>query len=317
MVVLLAAALFLVLTFSTVPFATVLMMAFLFHRLAGRVGLLQVEYQSVAAGENAFFSLRRQIALSIENREQNPGIRPAPLLIEDVALHSVRFRYSGRPVLDSVTLTIPAGSFVVLLGSSGAGKTTVADLIAGLHQPDAGEIRIDGVPLREVDLSSWRAKIGYVPQEMLLFHDTLQRNLTLGDDSITHGDIEWALRAAGAWEFVQSLPDGLQTVLGERGSRLSGGQRQRISIARALARRPRLLILDEVTTSLDPATEAAICEALKALSGSVTILAITHQTALTTVADRVYRLEDGSVELVSGSGAASSQSLSRNVVAAT
>ena len=141
--------------------------------------------------------------------------------------------------------------------------------------------------------------IGYVPQENLLLHDTIARNVTLGDPELGPADIEYALRAAGAWPFVEGLPDGIRTVAGERGARFSGGQRQRIMIARALAHRPRLLILDEATASLDPATEAAVCESLAGLHGQVTILAISHQRALVEAADRVYRLEKGRVLLES------------------
>jgi ATP-binding cassette, subfamily C, bacterial len=292
MVVLLAAALYVVLTFGTMPFATVLMMAFVFQRLAGRISLLQIEYQTVAAGEAAFWSLRTQIDSSVAEREPNPGVTAPPPLDHGISFEGVSFEYPDRPVLDRLSLAIPAGSFVALAGPSGSGKTTVADLIIGLHQPVSGEVMIDGVSLSRIDLRAWRTQIGYVPQEMFLFHDTVLQNLTLGDPSIGDADIEWALRAAGAWDFVQALPQGLDTVMGERGAKLSGGQRQRIAIARALARRPSLLILDEVTTSLDPKTEAAICKTLRALSG-VTVLVISHQSAMTAVADIVYRLENG------------------------
>jgi len=136
-----------------------------------------------------------------------------------------------------------------------------------------------------------------VPQENWLLHDTVARNVTLGDAALGAADVEYALRAAGAWDFVAALPDGAATVVGERGARFSGGQRQRIMIARALAHRPRLLILDEATASLDPATEAALCETLAALRGEITILAISHQRALVDTADRVYRVEKGRAEL--------------------
>jgi ATP-binding cassette subfamily C protein len=139
--------------------------------------------------------------------------------------------------------------------------------------------------------------IGYVPQENLLLHDTVAANVTLGYAELGAADVEYALRAAGAWDFVSGLPEGIHTVVGERGTRFSGGQRQRIMIARALAHRPKLLILDEATASLDPATEAALCETLAALRGEITVLAISHQRALVDAADRVYRVEKGSAEL--------------------
>jgi len=142
----------------------------------------------------------------------------------------------------------------------------------------------------------WRRNLGYVPQEMLLFHDTLLHNITLGDESIDRDEVEQALRKAEAWDFVSALPSGLDTVIGAQGTRLSGGQRQRVAIARALVRKPKLLILDEVTTALDPHTEAEICRTLSKLKGDVTIVAISHQEAISEVADITYKLINGTVD---------------------
>jgi ATP-binding cassette subfamily C protein len=140
--------------------------------------------------------------------------------------------------------------------------------------------------------------IGYVPQETLLLHDTVFINVTLGDRELTEQNVEQALRAAGAWDFVAAMPQGMLSTVGERGSALSGGQRQRIAIARALVHNPRLLILDEATTALDPATEVGICATLRELRGELTILAISHQSAILEAADRAYRLQDGVATLV-------------------
>jgi ATP-binding cassette subfamily C protein len=140
--------------------------------------------------------------------------------------------------------------------------------------------------------------IGYVPQETLLLHDTVLVNVTLGDTKFTESDAENALRDAGAWDFVAEMDEGINTVVGERGSRLSGGQRQRITVARALVHKPELLILDEATSALDPESEAAICQTLRQLSSKLTILAISHQTALLDAADRAYRLGGDSIEII-------------------
>jgi ATP-binding cassette, subfamily C, bacterial len=137
-----------------------------------------------------------------------------------------------------------------------------------------------------------------VPQETLLLHESIFVNITLGEPDITEAEVEIALRAAEAWEFIASLPEGIHTPVGERGSRFSGGQRQRIAIARALVHKPHLLILDEATASLDPVSEATICETVRKLRGTTTILAVTHQPALLDVADRVYRLEHGAVQRI-------------------
>jgi ATP-binding cassette subfamily C protein len=150
--------------------------------------------------------------------------------------------------------------------------------------------------------------IGYVPQETVLLHDTVLFNVTLGDPELNEEDAEYALRAAGAWQFVTAMPRGMYSTVGERGGGLSGGERQRIAIARALVRKPKLLILDEPTSAMDRNSEAAICETLQQLSGDYTILAISHQPALLTAADRAYRLQDGVAVLVEDHSTASKPS---------
>lgn len=152
--------------------------------------------------------------------------------------------------------------------------------------------------MREVDLRLWRNMIGYVPQDTILLHDSILHNVTLGDPKLSINDAEQALRAADAWEFVSGLPEGLSTMVGERGGKLSGGQRQRIVIARALVNRPRLLILDEATSALDRESEDAICETLGGLKGQLTILAISHNRAMVQAADYVYRMTDGTASLL-------------------
>ena len=188
------------------------------------------------------------------------------------------------------------------MGPSGSGKTTVADLIIGLLRPQQGEILIDGLPLEQIDVQKWRRAIGYVPQESWLLHDTVFNNVTLGDPKLKKKDVELALRAAGALEFVQAMPQGINSTVGERGSKISGGQRQRIAIARALVHKPKLLILDEATTALDPENERAICNTLRDLRGSLTILAISHQPAVLKVADQAYRLQSVSGEPAADKG---------------
>ena len=165
-----------------------------------------------------------------------------------------------------------------------------------LSLPDDGVVRVDGVPLETIDVGAWRRMIGYVPQEIVLLHDSVRVNVTFGDRGIPDEEVERALRAAGVWEVVQAMPGGLDASVGERGSKLSGGERARIGLARALAGHPRLLILDEATAALDPETEAKVLETLRDLRGEVTILAISHQPALREVADRVYRIEAGRAE---------------------
>jgi ATP-binding cassette subfamily C protein len=247
--------------------------------------------------ESAYWAMLSAIEEAGKESE-NPPAGAAPVLRRAIRFENVSFQYKDRWVLRKVSLAIPAGGITALAGASGAGKTTIVDLVAALLRPQEGEIWIDDLPLQRVDWRAWRQMIGYVPQDTLLLHDTVAHNVTLGDPELTEADAEEALRAAGIWDFVADLPEGLKTIVGERGGQLSGGQRQRVAIARALAHKPRLLIFDEATNALDAETEAAICRTLEALRGDLTIIAISHQSPLVDVADRVYRVGDGAVELV-------------------
>lgn len=297
LVLLIATGLYVAVTMAGQSFSALMVMTFLFYRLAGYINGLQGSYQNLAGSESAFWSLREQVAAAEAEAEKGSVGKRLTLLSRGIMMRDVTFSYGEHKVLDRVSLSVPAGTFVAIVGPSGAGKTTIADLIVGLHRPEEGTILVDDVSVEELSVEAWRHMIGYVPQEMLLFHDSVLRNVTLGDDEIPRDDVWAALAKAGARDFVQALPDDLDTVIGERGTKLSGGQRQRIAVARALVRKPGLLVLDEVTTALDPRTEAELCATLKALEGEVTIVAVSHQPALMAVADMVYRLENGSVEL--------------------
>ena len=296
---LLAIGLFVALEAIGLPLSEVMVLAFVFYRIMQGLNTLQMRYQIVLGGEHAFFSLMTEVA-EAEAMEEARASDAVPMRLGGgIELQGVRFSYGELEVLRGLNLTIPAGSFVALTGESGSGKTTLADLIVGLQSPTSGRIVVDGVPLAEIDPGSWRSSIGYVPQEMLVFNDTVRRNVTLGDDSIPMADVELALRQAGAWDFVVAKPMGIDHLVGERGAALSGGQRQRLAIARALVRRPSLLILDEVTTALDPDTERAICATLRSLAGPITILAISHQPAIRDVADVAYVFRNGAVHHLS------------------
>ena len=290
--ILVALGIYVALVGYQMPLSTAMVLVVVLGKMLSQFGKVQKQYQKMVVGESAFWSLKGAIE-EARSAEERLGSGKTPSLREGIRFERVGFSYDGHRVLDSLDIDIPAGSLTTLIGPSGAGKTTVIDLVIGLLQPDSGAVRIDGTPLPELDLKAWRRMIGYVPQETLLLHDTILHNVTLGDPALTEADAERALRAAGAWEFVAKLDEGMLSSVGERGGKLSGGQRQRIMIARALVHRPGLLILDEATSALDPASEAAIRDTMEALRGDLTILAISHQTALVEAADRVYQLKDG------------------------
>jgi ATP-binding cassette subfamily C protein len=278
------------------PLPTVIVLMLLLSRVLSNFGKVQADYQEMVTCETYYWSLRRTMAEARTEVEPMTGT-VEPQLTQSVRFDRVGFAYGDAPVLTECSLEIPFGSFTALVGPSGAGKTTILDLVVGLVRPQEGRILVDGEDLGDLRVRAWRRMIGYVPQENLLLHDTVAANVTLGDPELAPADVEYALRGAGAWDFVAGLPDGVHTTVGERGARFSGGQRQRIMIARALAHRPRLLILDEVTASLDPETESELCRSLAGLRGEVTVLAISHQRALVEAADRVYRIEGGRAQL--------------------
>lgn len=291
------AGLYMMLVVLKMDLARVMVLIFLMARMLNEAGKVQRKYQEMAICESAYWSLQEKINKAQEHVEPVGGDVTATLE-HGIAMDQVEFGYGERMILKGVSLEIPCRSFTSIIGPSGSGKTTMVDLITGLFQPVRGRVLIDGTPLPELNLRSWRHMIGYVPQDTILLHDSISANVTLGEPAFTPADVEQALKGAGAWDFVCEMPEGVQTIVGERGSKLSGGQRQRIAIARALVHRPQLLILDEATSALDPETEAEICQTLKELRGQLTILAISHQAALVDAADRVFQISTGEIKLV-------------------
>jgi len=213
---------------------------------------------------------------------------------EQLELRSVTFQYptASTPSLQQVSLVVRRGEAVGFVGPSGAGKSTLVDVILGLFAPTAGLVLVDGQDIQK-NLRNWQNQIGYVPQSIYLTDDTLRRNVAfgLGDENIDENSVRNAIRLAQLEEFVFSLPENLDTVVGERGVRLSGGQRQRIGIARALYHNPSILVLDEATSSLDTPTEHGVMQAVQALQGSKTVIIVAHRLSTVEYCDRLYRIE--------------------------
>ena len=217
-------------------------------------------------------------------------------LNESIEFRSVDFGYSSdEPVLKDINLTIKKGRTIALVGSSGAGKTTLADLIPRFYDPTRGRILVDGVDLRDIEINSLRRKIGIVSQNTFIFNTSIRDNIAYGIEKADEKSIQLAAEQANAREFIEELPDGLDTLLGEQGVRMSGGQRQRIAIARALLRNPEILILDEATSALDSVTERLIQNSLERLSKGRTIIAIAHRLSTIVRADWVIVLDQGRI----------------------
>jgi ATP-binding cassette subfamily C protein len=269
----------------------------LFLRLAPQLSALQVHYQALLADMPAFVALRdtESHLASAAAPAEPASVRDRLPFRHDVRLERVTFSYSGPPVLSGVDIKIPFGGVVALVGVSGGGKTTAADLVMGLLSPESGRVLVDGVELTPDRFTAWRDQIGYVPQETFLFHDTVRNNLRWAAPHSTDRDLAVALSAAAAEDFVQRLPLGLDTMVGDRGVLLSGGERQRLALARALLRKPRLLILDEATSSLDSQNERVIQDATECLRGQIAMLLIAHRLSSVRQADMIYVLEAGRV----------------------
>jgi len=292
--VVLAVGLYAMLMYWHLPLASVIVLVLMVSIFLKKLSKVQTRYQEMVVLESAYWSLMDSIQTMKREREVLTG-HQAPALKRAIHLKHVDFAYDDHQALQDVSLTFPAGRITSIVGPSGSGKTTIVDLVTGLLRPQQGEVWIDDTPLAQVDLIGWRRMIGYVPQETLLLHDTVMNNITLGDPTLSAKDVEEALRAAGVWEFIKSKPNGMQSIVGERGGKLSGGQRQRIAIARAIVHKPKLLILDEATSALDPESETAICDTLLQLNGKLTILAISHQAAIVKIAEKAYRVKDGKI----------------------
>ncbi|MGB8989291.1 MAG: ABC transporter ATP-binding protein [Candidatus Sulfotelmatobacter sp.] len=264
-------------------------------RLLAPVQSLLGTYTSLLTGGVALGRVLQLFDVPIEVHE-SPDAQPLNDLRADIVFDRVRFKYSQKvPVIDEVSLSIPAGALCVIVGSSGAGKSTLADLLLRLYDPDSGVITIGGHDLRNLRFEDLRREIAVVEQTPFFFHASIQENISYGRPQATLSDIRPCARAAAIDDFIQSLPEGYATIIGERGSTISAGERQRIALARALLRDPSILIMDEPTAALDPASEAAISRAFGDVLRGRTAILITHRKSLVEIADLVVVIESGRV----------------------
>ncbi|MBB6018961.1 ATP-binding cassette subfamily C protein [Paenibacillus sp. JGP012] len=305
-----AAFIYLSLRVMSVPPASLLLIILIFSRLWPRFTAIQSNLEYISSMLPAFRIVRELQVQTGKSREISDSIVAAPQsaaasahsivpmdLKDSIICQDVYYRYEGNDnySLSNVYAAIPAKGMTAIVGKSGAGKSTLIDLIMGLMRPESGNILIDGKSLTEERLLSWRSSIGYVSQDPFLFHTSIRENLRLVDPDASEEQMWRALQFSASASFVRKLPQGLDTIIGDRGIRLSGGERQRLVLARTMLRNPSVLVLDEATSALDSENEQYIHEALEQLKGHVTIIVIAHRLSTIRTADRVIVLEEGRV----------------------
>jgi len=262
------------------------------YRVGQKIGFLQVYYQQTVSFIPSFWFVTNIVQSAEENKEDISSGMDASMG-QSINFSNISFSYKDKSIFENTSLCIKSGEFVSIVGGSGEGKTTLIDMLLGFNKPDFGEILFDNKPIELFSKKSLRTIIGYVPQDVTLFHDTVKNNITFGDTDVSDKVVKDALISANAMPFVSNFTGGMDFIVGEHGGRLSGGQRQRIGIARALLNKPKILILDEATSALDKASERNVLEALQELHGNVTIIAISHRDTFIEMADRVVLLSNG------------------------
>jgi ATP-binding cassette subfamily B protein/subfamily B ATP-binding cassette protein MsbA len=266
------------------------------QKLSGRINIFSINFNTLA--DNSGRYKRLNAILSPQGKQfRRLGGAPISALQQAIRFDGVSLQYAPElpPALREISFTLAKGQMLALVGPSGAGKSSIADLLTGLYAPTQGRILIDGTPIEQLDLASWQQRLGVVSQDTFLFNATIAENIAIGFPGATQAQIEAACMAAQAAGFIECLPNGYNTLVGERGFRLSGGQRQRLSLARAILREPELLILDEATSALDSQSERLVQEAIEAFECNHTVLVIAHRLSTIVRADQILVLEHGRV----------------------
>ncbi len=280
-------------TFFGMSVATLTVFLFAYYRLSPRISTLQANQSFLLSLVPAVIRVDEYTAAAAASREKTGDARLGQFS-DSIELDDVSFAYGADlPVLRQVSLSIPHGGSTAIVGASGAGKTTVLDLILGLLRPDSGDVLVDGSSLRDVRLKDWRRQIGYVPQDASFFHATVAENIAWGFEGASREDIVEAAKLADADEFILGFPEGYDTIIGDRGMRMSGGQRQRLGLARAIVREPSILVLDEATSALDAESEEKVQSAVERLTGTLTVLIVTHRLATVRGCGLIHVLDNG------------------------
>lgn len=265
------------------------------QRLFTQIQIVQSQIHGFSSGFPYLVDLLRYKEEALKNKERIIGTKEFSFK-RSLDFKQVRFSYNNdSDVLSGIDFSLKKGGILGLIGSSGAGKTTIVDLLLRLYDPNKGSIVLDDENISNIKMKEWRTKVGYVPQDAFLINDTIENNIKFYDDSITCEDMVIAAKMANIYEFIREHPLGFQLIVGERGTLLSGGQRQRIALARVLARKPKILILDEATSSLDNESEFLIQKTLEGLRGKVSLFMIAHRLSTVMIADNLAILENGKI----------------------
>lgn len=283
-----------IITIGDLSGSTLILLMIFFVRIMSGLSNAQSAYQRLSKEESALWSLVETIDETARAAEKSAGTDTPPATIDNITFENVNFAHKKDTlILKNASLTLTKGQFTVLVGPSGSGKTTILDLISRFYPVESGRIDVNGTPLSRFATESWRKKIGFVPQDVFLFNDSVFNNVVMGRENVSDHDVNEALAAAGAQDFVDAMPNGLHSPVGENGRRLSGGQKQRLAIARAIIHKPEILLLDEATSALDGTTEKELLDTFRALTANMMVIMASHSDSATSHADQVIRLDKG------------------------
>jgi subfamily B ATP-binding cassette protein MsbA len=302
------------LEFSNLSLAALGVFLFAMFRLAPRASNVNYMFYTVEGNLSHLIRTERTIGDMQARAEPTGGVSEVPQTIERIQFDDVSFAYDdGAPVIEGLDLSVSGQEFAAFVGSSGAGKSTIVGLLTRMYDPDDGAIRVNGESISNMDIEAWRDRISVVTQDPFIFNDTLLGNLTIGNRSASMDAVEQVCEIAQVTEFIEGLPDGYQTQLGEDGVRLSGGQKQRVALARALLEDSEILVLDEATSDLDTNIERTVQDGIERMDRDYAIFVIAHRLSTVLNADQIYTVADGHIvesgsheELISQGGTYSS-----------